>query len=93
MLNSITNNYCRTQFNISKDALKKLSTFKPTGCPFVNYTLFDLLNDLINMYSWKICGEILISDFIKMLQDEGYMKALVYGDSIIEILNGKFEQN
>ena len=46
-------------------------------------------NDDPTMYSWKITKNVptKIVDFIAMLQEEKYSKALVYGNDIINILN------
>ena len=42
----------------------------PRGCPFKNYTLFDLLEDWINMYSWILDKgqKYSISDFVKQIR-------------------------
>lgn len=56
----------------------------------MGYTLYDLLQDLINMYSWKINRgyTIPITEFIKQLQNEKYIKAIVYGNDIIRLIEG-----
>lgn len=65
-----------------------LNTYTPKGCPFNDYTLFDLVKDFINAFSWKICkGQSMsLSDFIKLLQHDGIEKAIVYGDDIISLV-------
>ena len=39
---------------ISKQAVERLDSYKPKGCPHSDYTLLDLLRDFIQAYSWKI---------------------------------------
>lgn len=70
---------------LSKKAADFLKSEKPKGCPYNNYTLQDLLWDLIKMYDWKMYGfkVVLISDFIRLLQSEGNSYACMYGDKII----------
>lgn len=74
--------------SINEDIRKKLSRLVPVGCPFKNYSMFDLLVDWITMYDWIIYGikEISLVDFIEILQKRGYDKVLAYGDVIINIL-------
>ena len=74
---------------ITVKAKNLLSSLKPKGCPFDGYSYLDLLADFISMYSWKITKNVPIKivDFIAMLQEEKYSKALVYGNDIINILN------
>ena len=54
----------------------------------MGYTLYDLLQDLINMYSWKIDRgyTMTITDFIKLLQKQKYIHAIVYGNDIIRLI-------
>ncbi len=64
-----------------------LQSYEPKGCPFKNYTLYNLLCDLFDMYSWKITsGKVPLVCFIKRLQAEGYDKAIAYGNSMIKII-------
>lgn len=35
----------------TKEFLEKV---KPKGCPFYDYSMFNLLNDWIQMYSWQM---------------------------------------
>lgn len=88
-MNMIKRNFnSNVSTSISTVAAKKLSHYTPRGCPFSNYTLLDLLKDLISAYSWKISrGEIMsVNAFIRLLQHEGYAHALAYGDDIISLL-------
>ena len=59
-------------FTISKQAVERLDSYIPKGCPHSNYTLLDLLRDFIQAYSWKIDRgyTISLSDFIRQLQAE-----------------------
>ena len=73
---------------ISKQAAKRLDSYKPKGCPHSNYTLLDLLRDFIQAYSWKIDrGHTMsLSDFIRLLQTENYAHAVVYGEDMMRII-------
>lgn len=77
-----------TRISMSDNVIRDLRSYSPQGCPFMGYTLYDLLQDLINMYSWKIDREytIPITEFIKQLQNEKYIHAIVYGNNIIRLI-------
>lgn len=77
-----------THISMSDNVIKGLRSYSPKGCPFTGYTLYDLLQDLINMYSWKIDRgyTMTITDFIKLLQKQKYIHAIVYGDDIIRLI-------
>nr|DAV64543.1 MAG TPA: hypothetical protein [Caudoviricetes sp.] len=77
-----------THVSMSDHVIKCLRSYSPQECPFMGYTLYDLLQDLINMYSWKIDRgyTIPITEFIKQLQNEKYTKAIVYGNEIIRLI-------
>lgn len=77
-----------TRISMSDNVIRDLRSYSPQGCPFMGYTLYDLLQDLIGMYSWKIDrGYIMpITEFIKQLQNEKYIKAIVYSDDIIRLI-------
>jgi len=74
--------------SINEDIRKKLSRLVPVGCPFKNYSMFDLLVDWMTMYDWIIygMGEISLVDFIEILKKRGYDTVLAYGNAIINIL-------
>ena len=74
--------------SINEDIRKKLNRLVPVGCPFKNYSMFDLLVDWITMYDWIIygMGEISLVDFIEILKKRGYATVLAYGNAIINIL-------
>ena len=73
---------------ISKQAVERLDSYKPKGCPHSDYTLLDLLSDFIQAYDWKITrGQtISLSDFIRLLQVENYAHAVVYGEAMMRII-------
>ena len=73
---------------ISKQAAERLDSYTPKGCPHSDYTLLDLLRDFIQAYDWKITrGETMsLSDFIRLLQTENYVHAIVYGNDIIQLM-------
>lgn len=81
--------------SINEDIRKKLNRLVPVGCPFKNYSMFDLLVDWITMYDWIIygMGEISLVDFIEILKKRGYDKVLAYGDAIINILKDNNKQH
>ena len=74
--------------SINEDIKETLSRLVPVGCPFKNYSMFDLLVDWITMYDWIIygMGEISLVDFIEILKKRGYDTVLAYGNAIINIL-------
>lgn len=76
------------RISMSDNVIRDLRSYSPQGCPFMGYTLYDLLQDLINMYSWKIDRgyTIPITEFIKQLQNEKYIHAIVYGNNIIRLI-------
>lgn len=75
------------QWQVESTVAKRLKMYVPRGCPFKNYTLLDLLRDLIRMYSWilDMNRKYSISDFIKKIQDRD-IHAKVYGNAIIKLL-------
>ena len=77
---------CRV--NLSNDFVAILDKTSPKGCPFLDYTLLDLLFDWVNMYGWKIPSNTTmpVSDYIKSLQADGEAHAIVYGGAVISIL-------
>lgn len=85
MENYIISKYENTRLFLSRKAAESLEKYAPKGCPFKEYTLLDLVKDLL-AYSWKVTGKISISDYIRLLQAEGYAKAIMYGNAIIECL-------
>lgn len=76
-----------TQWQIESTAAKRLRMYIPRNCPFKNYTLYDLLRDLIRMYSWVLDRnrKYPISDFIKEIRNKD-VHAKAYGNAIIKLL-------
>ena len=87
MENYIIHTHRGTKIVLENKAVENLKMYIPKGCPFSGYTLFDLLMDLINMYSWKVYGKKSIKEFIELLQQQNYSYAVVYGNDIVQILN------
>lgn len=81
-------------YSINEDIRKKLNRLVPVGCPFKNYSMFDLLVDWMTMYDWIIygMGKISLVDFIEILKKRGYATVLAYGDAIINILKDNNKQ-
>ena len=77
-----------THISMSDNVIRDLRSYSPQGCPFIGYTLYDLLQDLIDMYSWKIDRGYTMSlgDFIRLLQTENYAHAVVYGEAMMRII-------
>ena len=87
MTNYIKANYNGSQLILTERTARLLNQYEPKGCPFPNYTLLDLLKDLVNMYSWKISTDTTATDFVEMLMKEE-AHAAAYGQDIINILEG-----
>lgn len=52
---------------------KLLESVKPNGCPFYDYSMWDLLSDWIKMYSWQLerNKKIALTDFIRWIHIDG----------------------
>lgn len=74
--------------SLSQQAAERLNSYTPKGCPHSDYTLLDLLRDFIQAYDWKITRGVSmsLSDFIRLLQTENYVHAIVYGETMIRII-------
>lgn len=85
--NFIMTTHYTTQWKILVKSAKRLKMYVPRGCPFKNYTLFDLLKDWIAMYSWVLDRNkrYSLSDFIRIIRSRD-VKANIYGDAIIKLL-------
>ena len=73
--------------SIEQKAMINLKSCRPEGCPFADYSMFDLLKDWINMYSWQIVQmnkQISLADFVKNINGDG--KVLLYGQTMIDLL-------
>lgn len=66
-----------TLTTIPKKAYEAMNASAPSGCPFPGYSFYDLLNDLIGMYDWKLAIDRVytLSEFLTICNDE---KADVY---------------
>lgn len=61
--------------SINNNTMENLRAYKPKGCPFENYSMFDLLKDWIQMYWWQITErKISLLDFIKKIKGDGKVK-------------------
>lgn len=85
MTNYIKVNRTGDQLILLPHTAEKLNSLTPEGCPFPNYTLLNLLKDLVQMYSWKISKDTTVADFIEMLMQED-AHAVSYGKEIIDLL-------
>lgn len=85
MNNYIINGYNNSHLTLNRATVDGLKNATPKGCPFDNYTLLDLLIDLINMYSWKLDRgkKYSINYFLEMTND---IKALTYKDDIKKLI-------
>lgn len=66
----------------TKELLEKV---KPSGCQFYDYSMFNLLSDWIQMYSWQMerNERIPLVEFVKEIRTDGKQ---IYKDSMINIL-------
>ena len=72
--NYIIVDYCGSaRISIDRKTKKLLESVKLKGCPFYDYTMFDLLSDWIKMYSWQLQRnkKIALTDFIKWIRVDG----------------------
>ena len=55
----------------TQDNYNRLTAAALPGCPFKNYNAWDLLQDLISMYSWKLKPgtPCTLSDFLTLCND------------------------
>ena len=84
--NYIQKNYTGDKMIISRAVAEMLNSYTPKGCPFPNYTLLDLLKDMVRMYSWRVEKDTSLSDFVEMLmENEAHLQA--YGADILSILD------
>lgn len=69
----IVDYYGNGHISIDRKIKKLLEGAKPKGCPFYDYTMFDLLSDWIKMYSWQLQRnkKIALTDFIKWIRVDG----------------------
>lgn len=66
-----------------------LKSVKPKGCPFNDYSMFDLLKDWVCMYSWQMerNKKIPLADFVRQIKTDGkfiYKEPMIY---ILELEN------
>lgn len=63
---------------------KLLESVKPKGRPFYDYSMWDLLNDWIKMYSWQLerNKKIALTDFIRWIHIDGKE---IYKDAMINL--------
>lgn len=74
-----------THVSILTKTKESLERVKPKGCPFYDYSMFNLLNDWIQMYSWQMDRnkKISLAEFVGKIRTDGKR---VYKDSMINIL-------
>ena len=67
----------KVTLNCPVEKFNQLKTARLKGCPFIGYSAFNLLSDLVAMYSWKMEYNRLytVGDFLDLCNDE---KAVVY---------------
>lgn len=74
--------------SISVKAKEDLEKFRPRGCPFSNYSMFDLLKDWVRMYSWQMDRnkQMPLVDFVRKIRTDG---SYIYKSAIIQMLEQK----
>lgn len=83
--NYIIVDYCgNAHVSIDRRTKKLLEGVKPKGCPFYDYTMFNLLSDWIKMYSWQLQRnkKIPLTDFIRWIRTDGKE---IYKESMISL--------
>ena len=85
MNNYIINTYTKVTLTLTPATVERLKKATPAGCPFENYTFFDLLTDLITSYSWKLDTgkKYTISHFLELTNN---IKAVIYKDVINSLI-------
>ncbi len=88
----ITIKRTRTGTNISMEPAiyDAMNSYRPRGCPFNGYTFFNLLSDLIKMYSWELSigRSYTLNEFLTACND---IKAEAYKNDFLsfeEVNNG-----
>ena len=86
-MNTITRRINGIDASISNKAAERLSEYVPRGCPFKDYTLLDLLKDLVRMYGYRLewYQTMTMTEFIRYLMGIN-IHAKVYGEAIIQLI-------
>ena len=86
-MNTITRKINSIDASISNKAAERLSEYVPRGCPFKDYTLLDLLKDLVRMYGYHLEWHqtMTMTEFIRYLIGID-AHAKVYGEAIIQLI-------
>lgn len=76
-----------TKVSMTNKSAEVLKQFRSSGCPFSDYSLLDLLEGFVSMYSWILDRgkRIALSDFIEACKQKD-IKAEIYGNAIIKLL-------
>ena len=83
MENYITITHSSIKLTLTRKAKETLEHYRPKGCPFTGYSLLDLLNDMVIMYSWMLeNGVHSIGECINTWR-KSRVDADVYGDGIL----------
>ena len=78
-----------SKISIQTKTMGFLKSVKPKGSPFYNYSMFDLLQDWVRMYSWQMerNKKIPLADFVRHIKTDGkfiYKEPMIY---ILELEN------
>lgn len=86
-MNTITRKVNSIDASISNKVAERLSEYVPRGCPFKDYTLLDLLKDLVRMYGYHLEWHqtMTMTEFIRYLMGIN-IHAKVYGEAIIQLI-------
>lgn len=86
-MNTITRRINGIDASISNKAAERLSEYVPRGCPFKDYTLLDLLKNLVRMYGYHLewYQTMTMTEFIWHLIGVD-VHAKVYGEAMIQII-------
>ena len=86
-MNTITRRINGIDASISNKAAERLSEYVPRGYPFEDYSLLDLLKDLVRMYGYRLewYQTMTMTEFIRYLMSID-AHAKVYGEAMIQII-------
>lgn len=86
MNNYINVSYTKIHLELTPGTVETLSKYTPAGCPFDNYTMLDLLNDLVKNHAWTLENGRKY-DIITFLKLSNNIKARVYLKGFESLIN------
>ena len=76
------------EWKLTQNQYENLTAYSPKGCPFNDYTMFNLLKDWIDQFSWMFSGyEVRIDEFVSMLMKfTNDIHVNTYGSDMLSLL-------